>query len=281
MKTYQYVGELSRSTSWLSAHQNGPQIYLSNRCEKLLWWFLGLPERGKWLENITSGHQAGESSLVVVPMLSESVADVVEVHIEAFNGYMNASLGRGYVRAFLSWFCEAQDGISFIARLDGKIVGYVVGAPVGYNAQMTRDLAWVVARSMTCRPWLAWRRDIRAALVARLQLLKGTRRSPKGPTVDPVPRIPQRAIVSLVGIGVADAARGRGVGGALMRAFESEALKRGTGAMRLTVYRDNEAACRVYESAGWAASGLDQGATVCYEKEIGDSHGCGHDAKIR
>ena len=198
-------------------------------------------------------------------MQPRSVSDVVEVHLEAFDGYMNALLGRGYVFGFLSWFCDASDGIALTARLGGQVVGYVVGAPVGYNARLTRDLAWVVARSMACRPWLVLRRDIRGALRARLGSLIGEDHDRTSATdQEGTPS----AAVSLVGIGVAGAARGRGVGGALMGAFECAAMGCGLQRMRLTVYRGNIAACKVYERAGWVRSEINHGPTVSYEKQI-------------
>ncbi|MCD4748309.1 MAG: GNAT family N-acetyltransferase [Thermoanaerobaculales bacterium] len=220
---------------------------------------------------VASVDQGKKFPVLVEAMSSDSVDELVEVHLEAFDGYMNAALGRGYVRAFLLWFCDASDGIALTAWLDGRVVGYVVGAPVGYNSRMTRDLFRVVLRSMVCRPWLGARRDIRAALSARLRLLKG----PGGHhSVGLGPKGTYGSTVSLVGIGVAEAARGRGAGGALMKAFESEALKRGMQAMRLTVYRDNVAACRVYQRAGWDPSSAEAESTICYRKPIAGSLRC-------
>jgi ribosomal protein S18 acetylase RimI-like enzyme len=211
-----------------------------------------------------TGSSTASGGVAILELTRAVVPLVVDIHLEAFDGYMNASLGRGYARAFLSWFCEAQDGISLIARLDGEIVGYVVGAPVGYNARLTRDLAWVVIRALGWRPWLALRKDIRRALGGRLRMLK----SVGGPALDgnSMGETVGRT-VSLVGIGVADAARGHGAGGALLRAFESEARTRNMEAMRLTVYRDNSVACRVYERAGWQSSD-DGGDTLRYSKPI-------------
>jgi len=199
-------------------------------------------------------------------MRLEDVRATVDVHVEAFSGYMNVAMGKAYVRAFLSWFCKAGDGVAFTAWIDGRIVGYVVGAPVGYGSAMTRDLMCVVARSFACRPWLLLRSDIRAVLYSRINGLRKRRRG--GNDVEIVQGTTER-MISLVGIGVADKARGKGAGGALMEAFESASRKKGMKAMRLSVYRDNLAACHVYERAGWQMMETGDGREVAYRKEIG------------
>lgn len=59
-------------------------------------------------------------------------------------------------------------------------------------------------------------------------------------------------VARLYSMAVASAARGRGVGRALLGAAETEALRRGCRRMRLEVRADNEAALRLYERAGFA-----------------------------
>lgn len=190
--------------------------------------------------------------------------DAVEVHMEAFAGYMNAALGRGYVRSFLSWFCSAEDGIALCACVDDLLVGYVVGAPLGYGNRLNRDLAFVVARALAFRPWLFLRGDIRRALLARFQVLARVGVSPgMGGIAEPVKRA-----ASLVGIGVSSAARGKGAGASLVLAFEAEAQDRGLESMRLSVYRENHGARRVYERSGWALFDSGEGDTVFYEKDL-------------
>ena len=55
----------------------------------------------------------------------------------------------------------------------------------------------------------------------------------------------------LYSIAVAQAARGQGLGAALLEACEREARKRGCGAMRLEVRTDNAAAMGLYERRGY------------------------------
>ena len=79
-------------------------------------------------------------------------------------------------------------------------------------------------------------------------------------------------IARLYSIAVADAARGRGLGVALLTAAERAARKRGAARMRLEVRQDNAAAIRLYERQGYRRFGArahfyeDGGDAWRYEK---------------
>jgi len=74
-------------------------------------------------------------------MTDDVVAQVVEMHLQAFDGYMSARLGPIYINALIRWFRNNKQAISLVA-LDnsGQPAGYVIGAPVGYTVAMNRDL---------------------------------------------------------------------------------------------------------------------------------------------
>ena len=194
-------------------------------------------------------------------MVDPDIAPLIKVHSSAFSAYMNTRLGSRYVGAFLRWFKEAPEGIALTGKVDGKVVGYVVGAPVGYQVRLNRDLAAVVALALLRRPWLLVRRDIVGALANRVRTLwdrgSGNERTPEGCPA---------SIMSLVGIGVLPSARGQGVGAALMSAFEKASREGGADGMRLSVYRDNQPARRLYEKDGWVAEDTQAGRAIYYRK---------------
>jgi ribosomal protein S18 acetylase RimI-like enzyme len=83
-------------------------------------------------------------------------------------------------------------------------------------------------------------------------------------------------VARLYSVAVADAARGRGVGEALLRAGEHAALARGCTRLRLEVRQDNAGAIRLYERLGYRRFGAypdfyEDGADAWrYEKELGN-----------
>jgi ribosomal protein S18 acetylase RimI-like enzyme len=185
----------------------------------------------------------------ITPLQADQIKEAASLHKAAFTGYLNVRIGDAYIRAFLRWFQQEQDGIALCAVTEeGKIVGYVVGAPVGYNVSLTKKTLLPALMGMMVRPWLffdsRFRRVVAARLLDYFKRAKLNRRPTK--RVDlPWP------VFSLVGIAVSPSGRGQGIGKQLIAAFEQEVLARGGRTGRLSVYPDNAAARKLYERAGW------------------------------
>jgi ribosomal protein S18 acetylase RimI-like enzyme len=69
-------------------------------------------------------------------------------------------------------------------------------------------------------------------------------------------------------IAVLPAARGRGVGGALMAAVEQQAIARGCAKLTLEVREDNHVGRGLYQSKGYQVSGLGGCAYLMMEKKV-------------
>jgi len=181
-------------------------------------------------------------------MTDDVVAQVVEMHLQAFDGYMSARLGPIYINALIRWFRNNKQAISLVA-LDnsGQPAGYVIGAPVGYTVAMNRDLLRHAVLATLSRPWLLFDRRIRHTALGRLKLLAG-KQAPKGD----IPVLIEPTM-SLVGIGVSPGAQGTGIGRQLVEAFETHARELGARSLRLSVYPNNPAARGLYEKCGWKA----------------------------
>lgn len=187
-----------------------------------------------------------ELELTIVPLSSESIPAVIEVHQEAFAGYMNTRLGRGYTKAFFGWFCRDKRNITLGALGGrGETLGYVVGAQSGWDRLMSRDLFWSAAVRVAFRPWLFLSAQFRQTAMRRLGGLIGRESRHLAQPVLPEPTM------SLVGIGVASNARGLRCGTTLINAFEEKAKALGMRSMNLAVYPGNLPARRLYEKCGW------------------------------
>jgi len=180
----------------------------------------------------------------ILPMNEQMLTLVCDLHLEAFPDVMSTRLGRAYLQAFMAWFVNSSNAIALVAVTEqGRIVGYVVGAPIGYTAVLNRELAGVAARSMIARPWLLLNWRILGTLKARLGFMFGS-------TAGDASGLPTPAM-SLVGIATAPSESGRGVGLALMQGFEREARALKMASLRLSVYPGNLGAKRLYERCGW------------------------------
>ena len=203
--------------------------------------------------------------LVIEPIREDLLPQLVDVHMDAFEGYMNASIGRAYVRAFLSWFSRRSDGIALGALVDGCAVGYVVGAPIGYERSMNRDLLWAAARGLALRPWLVLQTRFTTRIAQRARQLLGSS-AVRRPSVRSLPQ----PVMSLVGIGVSAEGRGSGTGRELMQEFERRCRAGQMRAMRLSVYASNEAARTLYDRAGWTLFVPEEGGDAVYYYRILD-----------
>jgi ribosomal protein S18 acetylase RimI-like enzyme len=165
----------------------------------------------------------------------------------AFAGTMGVALGSRYTRAFLRRFVDDRSAVAIVAVVDGSVQGYVLGAAVSAASTTSRKVAPAALLGLMSRPWLLARRSVRAEMLRRMSTLGKATSGSDRPTEIELPE----PIFSLVAIGVAPVTRGTGLGKALVTAFEDEAARRGAASVRLSVYRDNDVACRLYHSVGW------------------------------
>lgn len=177
----------------------------------------------------------------------EMIENIAQLHMIAFKGYTNTLIGKSYVRAFIRWFCESNEAIALCAiDKTNNPVGYVVGAPLGYTARLNKKIIGPAMIGIVIRPWLAINPRFRWIVINRIKSLRqsGMR------NLEVTPILPSPTI-SLVGIGVHPDYRGKKIGDELIKEFETNVRKIHAKSMRLSVYKDNIAACKLYEKSGW------------------------------
>jgi GNAT superfamily N-acetyltransferase len=206
----------------------------------------------------------------------KDIAALVEVHLTACKGYMNAGIGRGYVREMFRWFLSRPDAVALMAEIDGRACGYVVGMPVEDHPKLNRDLMFASAWGVATHPWVLLERRYRTSALAKIKRVLALRKpaarnaeklaSVNGETE----RQPERCI-GLVGVAVTPEFSGRGVGVAVVKAFEDHAKGLGFDVLQLSVHSDNCKARAVYDKAGWELNDTG-GPVVFYRKRVTTRH---------
>jgi hypothetical protein len=184
----------------------------------------------------------------VVPMQPEHLDGLVDVYLQAFHDRPSGKMGRLYARAYLGWFMTCEDGLAFAALEGDKVLGFGVGAVMGYQKPMNRDLFWTVFWSLLPRPQLWLNKDVVNNIYVRIKVALGLYRRPAN-----LPSItyPQPCI-SYVGAGVSDQARGKRVGKKIYTAFTSTSETSGKfKAIRGTVHESNAPVNKILSGLGW------------------------------
>jgi ribosomal protein S18 acetylase RimI-like enzyme len=184
-------------------------------------------------------------------MVLSDLAGVLAVHHEVFAEYLNTRLGSVYSRAYFRFFMRETAVASALVASDptGDILGYVTGVTPENSVDLQRALLLPAAFGLLKNPALLFAEDVRQKVRHRIfQLLQRE----KGLDVKPPP-LPIPFFV-LFGIGAAQKAAGRGVGKALLDAFEEDCKARGMRAMLLSVFANNKKAQYLYEKCGWRRS---------------------------
>ena len=187
------------------------------------------------------------------------------LHCQAFPGSRSTKLGWPYVRKMFRWFVTHQPGLSLVARKDGEIVGYVVGAVDGYGRKLFRYAFFEVLLGLVIHPGLWFQRE--TFLLWRSYLKGLFPQKASNPTqLEDGPVVVRAA---LAGIGVDPEQQGGGIGSALVVAFEDAARELGVGKLTLSVDKDNRSARRLYDRHGWHVDSENKEATaVLYMKVI-------------
>ena len=210
-------------------------------------------------------------NFTIVPITEGNMLDdIVELHLDAFAGYLNTLLGRRYIKAFITWFIRNKGTIA-IAAIDEnqKVVGYALCAPVGYSVRLNRDLFWGTAVQMLRKPWLFFNARVWSVLVERIKIIFGQRKNVRQTLKLPEPSM------SLVAIGVDSTQRRSRIGQRLMQAVEGGARDLQMRSLVLSVYENASAARPFYEQCGWRLypTATKNGDVLRYWRLLDDTQG--------
>ena len=164
-------------------------------------------------------------SIQIRPVQTSDIAQVVQVHIQAFPGFFLTLMGTRFLRLLYSGFLNHPTGISLVACPQAKpseVIGFVVGTtqPQGFFSQLLRQhwLAFAMASlwPLLKKPGLVFVK-LWSALFYRGESL---------------PDQPNAALLS--SLGVKPTAQGQQIGQQLVSAFLAHAQTAGATAVYLT-----------------------------------------------
>ena len=186
-------------------------------------------------------------SIQIRPAQASDIAQIVQVHLQAFPGFFLTLMGPRFLRLLYSGFLNHPTGISLVACSKAKpseVVGFVVGTtqPQGFFSQLLRQhwLAFAMASlwPLLKKPGLVFVK-LWSALFYRGESL---------------PDQPDAALLS--SLGVKPAAQGQQIGQQLVSAFLAHAQTAGATAVYLTTDQSNNAkANHFYTRLGFKLAG--------------------------
>jgi len=200
-------------------------------------------------------------------MKQEDVSAVSAIHSRQFPHSRSTSLGGPFVRKMYRWFLFNQPELSLVAEQDGRPIGFVIGALGTHEIKIILSTLPQIFLGFMLRPWII----LRASTFREGgSYFKALARMLLFPRPDP-PDTPAPVQGGIDSIAVDRPAQGRGIGRALVGAFEKAARTQGARLLGLTVTMDNLAAQHTYEVCGWEVRSRNPDLnSILYVKELKD-----------
>jgi ribosomal protein S18 acetylase RimI-like enzyme len=174
--------------------------------------------------------------IAIRQMQRADVAAVTRTHVAAFPNFFLTFLGAPFLRQLYRGIVDDGSGISYVAELDGKIIGFVAGTDTParfYSRLLEKRLIHFALASI----WPILRRP---TILGRL--LRAFTKGKEAPAA-------ATARSELMSLAVLPTVRGGGAGRQLVEAFMVEAKRRGAALVFLTTdARDNDSVNRFYEN---------------------------------
>jgi ribosomal protein S18 acetylase RimI-like enzyme len=183
------------------------------------------------------------SSVFIRPMTHQDLEIVINLHRKSFDGYMNVFLGKQFLKKYMSWFVSNSSASAYVAEESNIVVGYFIGAPVGYPIELNKYLLKVGIWSIISHPKIFLHPNFIQTIRSRLKIFLKKNKN--------ISLKDSESFFSLVGIACDPNIRNIGVGKKLMDEFKCFVFKNGYSMARLSVYEENYIARSFYEKNGW------------------------------
>jgi len=169
----------------------------------------------------------------------EDIRDIVEIHLESFQGFFLSFLGPRFLSLYYLSICSTPEGIGFVyLNSAGKPVGFVAGSsnPRGFYSRLLK------------RDWLRFSFASLGAILKKPWVIRRLFRALLHPSGNPI----GDEVAGLFSIGTLPELQGTGIGKKLVQSFLDEARRRGCKKVFLTTDRDrNDIVNTFYQRLGF------------------------------
>lgn len=176
---------------------------------------------------------------LIRPMQNKDIESVVRIHLEAFQGYFLAFLGKKFLKEFYSAVISDQSGIAYVAIENNTVLGFVVG---------TIDLSGFYKR-------LIHRHLVKFFIASLIPALRKPAIIPRLFRALSRPQISklERDCVKLMSLAISPTAQAKGIGKEILKAFLTESKRLGFTEVDLETDRiGNESTNTFYLSSGFS-----------------------------
>lgn len=196
------------------------------------------------------------------------VIDIAKCHREAFPSSFSSALGMPFLSKNFKWYLEHPDAFLLVARNENaEVLGYAggllmhEGSAHGSSTSIMQYAFWEAFSGLIRRPWLIIHRE----MLPNYRLIWKNIRLKLFPkkkfTKPPTEQKKRLRSLGLVVIGTSKESRGKGVGSALLQAFEIKGKELKAERLHLSVKKSNSKAIQAYSRNGWKVGG-EQGVNL-------------------
>jgi ribosomal protein S18 acetylase RimI-like enzyme len=191
-----------------------------------------------------------DSQLKIRPLDAQDIPQVVEIFSDQFPNLSWTRLGKNFIRRFIRWHYEEHPLLSFVAVVDGQVIGFIIGATGGhreYYQRVVRSALPEFLLGTLLHPRLLFNRN---TLVQWLDLLSSPRLVKANPEEIGMSKSGEKkAIVCFEA--VTKAAQRHGIATSLGQAFRQAAFQAGIEVLSSYTEINNYPARRLHEKRGW------------------------------
>ena len=204
-----------------------------------------------------------DSTLVVRDAGYADLNFIASLHADELPHAFFVMLGNRFLRLYHRTFMNSPHAVALVGERGGLPVGFVVGSshPAAHRRVLLRRhgvrLAIGGVAALAVRPRVAWTfartRAVRYARALLRDTRPGLRQHEVAATASSGAATQITAV--LAHVAVAPAARGSGVGAALVHGFRDRVMEHGAARIELVTLADERGAADFYTRLGWVSAG--------------------------